>query len=384
MRPAAAAYPIALDTIGETAHRSADETAGRRSGRHRRGSGGMSSMADGAAAAGVSEAARAVLGERARVEGEPHKLAGGTMHDMWAVDTDVPEGRLELVVRTSPRVRGDLTVAQWEFAAISASRRQGVVAPRVYGVGQSAEGEPYLVMERIAGDSSPRPLLRDPAFADARNRIVAQLAESLVRIHAVRPRDLDVELTGPAPGEDALTAQWRMQSELYERDRLQRYPVLEWAFRWLHRRIQTATGPVQEPVLVHGDFRVGNIMYDAKGLTGVLDWEGCHAGDPLEDLAWLCVRVWRFGQNSLEAGGLVSREDWIRAYEAASGRAVDRARFTLWEVLLNVRWAIITLNQVKTHLDGTVRSQELAAIGRRTAETELEILRLVRASAGGD
>jgi aminoglycoside phosphotransferase (APT) family kinase protein len=96
----------------------------------------------------------------------------------------------------------------------------------------------------------------------------------------------------------------------------------------------------------------------------------------VEDLAWFCVRVWRFGQNDLAAGGLVSRDDWIRAYEAASGLVVDRARFALWEVMGNIRWAIITLNQVKTHLDGTVRSQELAAIGRRTAETELEILRL--------
>ena len=55
-----------------------------------------------------------------------------------------------------------------------------------------------------------------------------------------------------------------------------------------------------------------------------------------------------------------------------------RSRFALWEILCNIRWAVITLNQVKAHLDGTVRSQELAAIGRRTGETELEILRLVQ------
>jgi aminoglycoside phosphotransferase (APT) family kinase protein len=344
----------------------------------------MTSATDEAGAAGVSEAARAVLGEQARVVRDPHKLAGGTMHDMWAVDVAVPEGPLELVVRTSPRVRGDLTVARREFAAISASRERGVIAPRVYGVGESAEGEPYLVMERVGGDSNPRPLLRDPAFADARGRIITQLAESLARIHTVRPRDLDVELTGPEPGEDPLIAQWREQVARYEMDRLQRYPVIEWALRWIRRRVEAAAGAVEEPVLVHGDFRVGNIMYDTAGLTAVLDWEGCHAGDPVEDLAWLCVRIWRFGQNSLEAGGLAPREDWIRAYEAASGRSVDRARFALWEVLCNVRWAEITLMQLKAHVDGTARSQELAAIGRRTAETELEILRLVRACTGGD
>ena len=344
----------------------------------------MSSTAGEAEAASVWQATRAVFGNDARVVRDPRKLAGGTMHDMWAVDVAVPEGRLELVVRTSPRVRGDLTVAQREFATINASRQRGVVAPEVYGVGESADGEPYLVMARIEGDSNPRPLLRDPTFANARSRIVTQLAQSLAGIHSIRPGDLAAELTGPEPGEDPLIAQWRVMAERYQQDRLQRYPVIEWALRWVRRHVQTTAGAVGELVLVHGDFRVGNIMYDSTGLKAVLDWEGAHAGDPLEDLAWFCVRVWRFGQNSLEGGGLVSREEWIRAYEAASGRSVDRTRFALWEVLCNIRWAIVTITQLKAHVDGTARSHELAAIGRRTAETELEILRLVQTPQGVD
>jgi aminoglycoside phosphotransferase (APT) family kinase protein len=258
------------------------------------------------------------------------------------------------------------------------SRKQGVITPPVHGVGVTASGEPYLVVTRIQGDTSPRPLLRDAAFAEGRQRIIAQLAGSLVKIHSIRPADLDIPLDSPEPGEDPLLAQLRGMARKYDEDRLQRYPVTEWALRWVKRRAEASPIRALEPVLVHGDFRVGNIMYDKEGLAGVLDWEGSHAGDPLEDLAWFCVRVWRFGQNSLEAGGLVHREDWIRAYEMASGCQIDRARFALWEVLLNIRWAVITLNQVKAHLDGTIRSQELAAIGRRTGETELEILRLVQ------
>jgi hypothetical protein len=92
------------------------------------------------------------------------------------------------------------------------------------------------------------------------------------------------------------------------------------------------------------------------------------------------VRVWRFGLNDREAGGLVTRDEWVAAYEAASGRTVDRERLALWELLMNIRWDIIILNQVKAHLTGIMRSQELAAIGRRTAETELEILRIIRAN----
>ncbi|TMF98734.1 MAG: phosphotransferase family protein, partial [Chloroflexi bacterium] len=130
------------------------------------------------------------------------------------------------------------------------------------------------------------------------------------------------------------------------------------------------------PCVVHGDFRIGNVMYDEEGLTALLDWEGTHIGEPEEDIAWLCTRVWRFGKNELEAGGIASREEWIRAYEIAGGLAISRERVATWEVLQNIRWAEITMMQARAHLDGHTQSHELAAIGRRTAETELEILRL--------
>jgi aminoglycoside phosphotransferase (APT) family kinase protein len=326
----------------------------------------------------VREAVSAVFGPEAGIARAPWKLAGGTMHDMWGVDVLRDNARLELVVRTSPRVHDDLIVARREFASMSESRRRGVMAPAVHGVGATSAGEPYLVIGRIQGDTSPRPLLRDPGLAEARHRIVSQLTESLVKIHSIHPADLDMPLDSPEPGEEPLLAQLRGVTQKYDEDRLERHPVIEWALRWVRRQAAAFPTRALDPVLVHGDFRVGNIMYDQDGLTAVLDWEGAHAGDPLEDLAWFCVRVWRFGQNSLEAGGLVHREDWIRAYETASGCHVDRARFELWEILCNIRWAVITLNQVKAHLDGTFRSQELAAIGRRTGETEIEILRLAQ------
>jgi aminoglycoside phosphotransferase (APT) family kinase protein len=102
-------------------------------------------------------------------------------------------------------------------------------------------------------------------------------------------------------------------------------------------------------------------------------------GEAEEDLSWYCTRVWRFNRRDREAGGIASREEWVRAYEEASGRTVDRERMRLWEVLQNVRWSVICMMQAKQHLDGVMNSQEHAAIGRRTADTELEVLRLTGA-----
>jgi aminoglycoside phosphotransferase (APT) family kinase protein len=130
-------------------------------------------------------------------------------------------------------------------------------------------------------------------------------------------------------------------------------------------------------VLVHGDFRVGNLVVGHEGLVGVFDWEFCHVGDPAEDLAWPCVRSWRFGQDGLRLGGVGEPEEFFAAYERAGGRAVDREAVRYWEVLGNLRWAVGCIAQANRHLSGQALSVEFASLGRRTAEVELELLDLI-------
>jgi aminoglycoside phosphotransferase (APT) family kinase protein len=128
--------------------------------------------------------------------------------------------------------------------------------------------------------------------------------------------------------------------------------------------------------LVHGDFRIGNMLFGEDGLRAVLDWELAHVGDPMEDLGFICVRSCRFG-GSKPVGGIGEREEFFAAYEAAGGGAVDPERVRWWEVFGNLRWGVICLSQARTYLDGVSNSVELASIGRRTAETEWELLSLV-------
>jgi len=141
-----------------------------------------------------------------------------------------------------------------------------------------------------------------------------------------------------------------------------------------HRRLP----PPRTPVLVHGDFRIGNVMVGEEGLRAVLDWELAHVGDPREDLGWLCVRSWRFGA-APPVGGLCEREPFLAAYAAAGGAHVDPAAVRWWEVLGNLKWAVVCIMQAKTFLDGHVRSVELASLGRRVAEMEMELLDLMEA-----
>ena len=130
---------------------------------------------------------------------------------------------------------------------------------------------------------------------------------------------------------------------------------------------------------MHGDYRTGNYLADETGVTAILDWEGAHLGDPVEDLGWLCVKSWRFGAIDRPAGGVISPPQLRQADERARGGAGDPPRAPGWEIFGTVRWGVICLSQAWRHLSGSVKSMELASIGRRAVETEVDLLQLLKA-----
>src|SRR5438045_1628083 len=137
-------------------------------------------------------------------------------------------------------------------------------------------------------------------------------------------------------------------------------PTFDTALRWLARN-----RPVhRHRAVVHGDLRLGNVIVGPDGLRAVIDWELVHAGDPAEDLAWVCVKAWRFGA-APEAAGVGTIDELLDAYEAAGGPPVDRATFDWWLVEKTLQWGIMCMKQAAAHLSGASRSVELAAIGRR-------------------
>ena len=188
------------------------------------------------------------------------------------------------------------------------------------------------------------------------------MAEALARIHAI-PVEPALGLGQP----DQLA-----DFEAFLDDLGMAHPALELGLRWLRTNPPT---PGRSAV-VHGDFRIGNLIVDPDGLAAVIDWELAHVGDPLEDLGWVSMRAWRFGSR-LEVGGFADREEFLDAYEAAAGVSVDRSAVHWWEVMGTFKWGVMAMIQASAHLMGVSRSVELAAIGRRVAETEYDLLRLL-------
>ncbi len=282
------------------------------------------------------------------------RLSGGASRETYRFEAD---GRPLILQRQRA---GDVRNMGTEAAVLRAAYATGVPVAEVVANSATATavGSAFMVLGFVEGETIARKILRDDEFAVARASLPAQLGTALAQLHAA-----DVS------GVDGLTdhdqvAMYRQQLDAFGEP----HPAFELAFRWL----ETHRPPTTRRTLVHGDFRLGNVMVGPAGLTAVLDWELAHVGDPMEDLGWLCVKAWRFG-SPLPVAGVGTYEQLIAAYEAASGLALDPEVVRWWEVLGTLKWGIMCIGQAATHTNGIARSHELAAIGRRVCENEHDL-----------
>jgi aminoglycoside phosphotransferase (APT) family kinase protein len=309
------------------------------------------------------------------------KLPGGASREIWSLDVDYEHNgarvRLPLVLRRDPSA-ATFGAQRHEFDLLRAAAAAGVPVPGVHWFGDDPAvlAGPFFLMDRVDGETLPRRLLRDDAYAGARRVMTAQLGRILAAIHRIDRRPLSF-LSEPEPDESPAHSELARYEQIFRAIAPDPHPAFELAFRWLRHRLPHDT----ERVVVHGDYRIGNVIFGPEGVRAVLDWELAHVGDPMEDLGWLCVRSWRFGNDDQPVGGIGMRDELFRAYEDAGGRPVDPERVRFWEVLGNLKWAVMTIMQARTYLSGLVKSVELASLGRRTAEMELELLQLMEDAA---
>lgn len=284
---------------------------------------------------------------------EVTRLSGGASRETWRASL----GDREVILQRQ-RV-ADRAGFEREVSVLRAADASGVPVPRLLATGVDDGGHGYVITEAITGETIARRILRDDALVDARSVLTGQIGAALARVHSIAPGDVD-GLDAPDPLDRLRTTFDAMREA---------HPAFEIAFAWLaeHR-----PAPVQ-PAVVHGDFRLGNLIVGPDGLRSVLDWELVHLGDPMEDLGWVGVRAWRFGSPHAIAG-VGGDDELFEAYEAAGGAPVDPDRVRWWRVFGTLQWGVICMMQARTHLSGVVRSHELAAIGRRVCENEYDVL----------
>jgi aminoglycoside phosphotransferase (APT) family kinase protein len=302
-----------------------------------------------------------------------HRLTTGANRETWSFDAVLATGERRPLVLRRDRAAGSATDGApgfaMEVAALRAAAGAGVPVPAVIAAGDegTAIGAPFVLMERLEGETLPKRILRDDAYAAARGGLAERCGEILAAIHSI-----PIDAVPGIPTVDPLGS-LRQRLDGFEDES----PALELALRWLEMHPR----PPVEETFVHGDFRNGNLIVGPDGIRAVLDWELAHVGDPMEDLGHLCARAWRFG-GAGPVGGGGDYDDLIRGYGRVSGRRLERHEMRWWELRATVWWGIACMEMGSRHLSGEVRSVELAAVGRRTWEQEYDAMLLLADEVG--
>lgn len=298
-----------------------------------------------------------------------HPLTAGASAATWRFDLTANDGKRPIILQ--------LFAGGSQFFSALDKRTQGLVQKQANEAGILTP-EVLFVLEEcdglgegfatafVAGETLGHRIVRDDRFSAARPLMARQCGAILAAIHG-----LDFEV----PGRLTYVEPAAMVKQLYRAHRSfgEDLPVFDLAFQYLAQNApQTETR-----VFLHGDFRNGNLIVDETGIVAALDWEMAHIGDRHEDLAWLCVNSWRFGAIDKPVGGFGNREDLYEAYESAGGSPVDPDMVRYWEVFGALKWGVICQWFGEQFVSGEVRELERAAIGRRTSETEIDLLDLL-------
>jgi aminoglycoside phosphotransferase (APT) family kinase protein len=293
------------------------------------------------------------------------RLSGGANMESWSFDW----GGAGYVLRRAPTpeiMKGRPFGHDVEAVLVRAAHANGVLAPEIVGelIASDSLGTGYI-MRRIEAEANPAAILANPP-----TKLISDIARELARIHAI-----PLSVLPPLPAVETVEALAQLKARFtdYGGDR----PILALAIKWCEDHLPTPA----PPCLVHGDFRMGNIMVGEGGVAAILDWELAHIGDAHEDLAWGCINAWRFGHIDRPAFGCADLDTYFAAYEAAGGGAVDPDRFRFWLVYRTLWWGLCCLQMADIWRSGMDKSLERLVIGRRTSETEVDLLLLLEEDA---
>jgi aminoglycoside phosphotransferase (APT) family kinase protein len=245
-------------------------------------------------------------------------LAIGNSRATFAATLERDGEPLELIVRHDagggPVAGTELTLER-EAGVYRALAGRDIPIPRAIATSREVAA---VAVERIAG--TPQ----------AASTVLDELLSILARLHGLAPAKL--ELPGFAGHAAADLDLWERiaGTKLAERDEL-----VDIAFAILRERFP---GEPPRIVLCHGDYGEGNFLVEGGRVSGLLDWEFAHVGDPHDDLAWLTVRAALFGR-SLPGFARAARE----VYAPASGVDLSPARLRFWQAAVILRNLICCL-----------------------------------------
>ena len=285
------------------------------------------------------------------------RVTTGRSRENWLFEAHWTEARgrvsEELIVRVDPDGGLIETDRSVEFAVLQALEPTSVPAPRVRWLDADGSrlGRPSLVMVREPGECDYYILGDESRPAATRADLARRLCELLAEVHRVDWRKAGLGRVFHDPGPAAAAAAVDHWEDILRRDQLEPYPELELAARWL--RAHAPRSP--RTVLVHSDFKVGNVLLDSHDqIVALLDWELAHLGDPHEDLGWVTQPL-RTREHYVP--GSWERDELLGHYQEIGGFPVDPVAVHWWNVMSCYKTAVMQSSGLRSFVEG--RSDEL-------------------------
>lgn len=296
------------------------------------------------------------------------RIHGGASRETFRVkvhlrtDASMPGETRGLILRRDPTGSLIDTEREVEFNAYRAFHGTSVPVPEALFLETDTKwlDRPFFVMSEIATGAAASPFAEKP-YGDLAGRVGEQFWTHLGAIAAADPQANGLADTMEMPAADHC---WQRELDYWEgvidADELEPHPIARAAIRKLRR---SPPPPARKVGVVHGDYRTGNFMFDDAGtITAVLDWEMCHLGDPLEDLAWALDPLWAASGPELP-GSLIPRAQAIALWEKASGLTADPQALSWWQLFSHVKGLGIWISSSHEYATGTNKDPVLAFSG---------------------
>jgi aminoglycoside phosphotransferase (APT) family kinase protein len=304
-------------------------------------------------------------------------LGLGASRECWLITA----GQRRYVLKRDPLTEQHPATSRLrEYLMVSAARAVGVPVARPVCAEPAGGrfGSAGFVTEFVNGTSSPRKIL--DLDEQAATRLLRQLGGAVARLSRIDPTAGAHAVTeyrawqvSASPGaSDAVPAILDGLGAALDELAPDR-PAFALALRWAELN---RPAPVP-PVVVHGDFRLGNVIVHESGVAALVDWEFARYGDIAEDLAFFCLRPWQFGRHQYPAGGIGSRQTLLDGYAEITGVDIPLERMHYWEVVNQIRWGVYCLQQAAGYSAGEHHSLERLVLGRRATEAEWDALSLI-------
>ena len=298
------------------------------------------------------------------------KIFGGASRETFRVSLTVDGEPRDVIVRRDPPTSLIDTERALEFNAYQGVYGTGIPVPEPLALENDPSwlGAPFSVMAAIDDAVTDVSGLTQ----DERGRIGSQKWQILGQLAAMDPVKLgfDEFLPVPAP-EDCARRELDYWAGVIRDDEMHPQPVAAAAVRWLEANLPA---PAQKVAIVHGDYRTGNFLYDTdNGIRAILDWEMCHLGDPLEDLAWSMDPLWCWNDPGLP-GRLLPAAEVIAIWESASGLTVNPDDLHWWRVRVALKAVAIWISSSEDFASAPGKDTILAMAGWVMTQRQNQIL----------